>query len=117
MSEAAKALQGAIDLLTKFYESPSLAGTRALDMIDAELPVLRAGLDDAEVTERGLAEWRAMALANAKHTEAARATARVAIGHLQRVLQDTHARIPSEQRLQWRRDAEDWLASIGCDIV
>ena len=112
MSEAAKALQGAIDLLTKFYESPSLASTRALDMIDAELPVLRAGLDDAEVTERGLAEWRAMALANARHAEAARATARVAIGHLQAVL--LKARTHDEQQ---RADtaARDWLASIGAD--
>lgn len=112
MSEAAKALQGAIDLLTKFYESPSLTNTRALDMINAELPVLRAGLDDAEYTERGLAEWRAMALANAKHVEAARATARVAIGHLQAVL--LHARSHDAQQ---RADiaARDWLASIGAD--
>ena len=65
--------------------------------------------------ETSIVEWRAQAQANARHAEAARATARVAIGHLQRVLQDTHARIPSEQRLQWRRDAEDWLASIGAD--
>ena len=42
VSESAKALQGAIDLLTKFYESPSLAHTNALVLIDAELPVLRA---------------------------------------------------------------------------
>ena len=113
MSEAAKALQGAIDLLTKLYESPSLTNTRALDMIDAELPALRAGLDDAEVTEKGLAEWRAMALANAKHTEAARATSRVAIGHLQAVLlgSKTH---DEQQRADTA--ARDWLASIGCDI-
>ena len=112
MSEAAKALQGAIDLLTKFYESPSLAGTRALDMIDAELPVLRAGLDDAEYTEKRLAEWRAMALANAKHAEAARATARVAINHLQAVM--LGAKTHNEQQ---RADisARDWLASIGAD--
>ena len=114
MSRAAQALQGVIDLLTKFYESPSLAGTRALDMIDAELPVLRAGLDDAEVTERGLAEWRAMALANAKHTEAARATARVAIGYLQAVLMGSKTH-DEQQRADTA--ARDWLASIGCDIV
>lgn len=115
MSGAAQALQGAIDLLTKFYELPSLASTRALDMIDAELPRLRAALDDVEYTEKGLAKWRATAQANARHAEAARATARIAIGHLQRVLQDNHARIQAEQRQQWRRDAEDWLASIGAD--
>lgn len=112
MSKAAQALQGAIDLLTRFYESPSLAHTRALDMIDAELPVLRAALDDVEYTEKGLAEWRDMAQTNARHAEASRATARVAIGHLQAVL--LNARTHAEQQ---RADtaARDWLASIGAN--
>ena len=87
------------------------------DSPEQRVMVYTAGrLSDAlDYAEKGLAGWRAQAQANARHAEAARATARVAIGHLQRVLQDTHARIPSEQRLQWRRDAEDWLASIGAD--
>ena len=112
MSTAAQALQGVIDLLTKFYESPSLTGTRALAMIDAELPVLRAALEDVDYTEKGLAEWRATAQANARHAEAARATARVAIGHLQAVL--SQAKTHDEQQ---RADtaARDWLASIGAD--
>lgn len=113
MSGAAKALRGAIELLLKFYESPNLAHTRALVLIDNELPMLRAGLDDAIDAEHGLAGWREKALANIKQAEAERATARIAIEHLQRVLQDTHARIPADQRLQWRRDAEDWITSIG----
>lgn len=112
MSKAAQALQGAIDLLTKFYESSSLASTRALDMIDAELPVLRAALDDVEYTEKGLSEWRATAQANARHAEAARATARVAIGHLQAVLltAKTH-----DERQRADTAARDWLASIGAE--
>lgn len=48
MSGAAKALSSVIQLLERFYESPSLAHTRALDLIDNELPELRAALAEAE---------------------------------------------------------------------
>ena len=107
------ALKSLEQLLQTFYESPSLACTGALPLIDAELPRLRAAIDAAEWTEKGLAEWRGVALSNGKQAEAARATARVAIGHLERVLKGGHARVSPEQRDQWRRDAEDWLTSIG----
>jgi hypothetical protein len=112
MSEAAQALQGAIDLLRKFYESPSLAHTNALLLIDKELPVLRAALDDVEWTEKGLAEWRDRALANARHAEAARATARVAISHLQAILIQSRT---CHQSLHAERLARDWLTSIGSE--
>lgn len=112
MSGAAQALEGAIQLLTKFYESPSLAHTNALVLIEKELPVLRAALDDVEWTEKGLAEWRATALANARQAEAARATARVAIGHLQTVL--NKARTFDEQQ-KADTAARDWLTSIGSE--
>ncbi len=110
MSEAAQALQGVIDLLTKFYESPGLAHTNALVLIDKELPVLRAALDDIEWTEKGLAEWRDMALSNARQAEAARATARVAITHLQAVLDQLRTR--ADQQVA-DTAARDWLVSIG----
>jgi hypothetical protein len=110
VSGAAQALRGAIDLLTKFYESPSLAHSRALVLIDKELPVLREALDDVEWTEKGLAEWRDMALSNAKQAEAARATARVAIGHLDCVL--NQCRTAADQQ-KADTAARDWLTSIG----
>jgi hypothetical protein len=112
VSGAAQALQGAINLLTSFYESPSLAHSRALVLIDKELPVLREALDDVEWTEKGLAEWRDVAQANARQAEAARATARVAIGHLQSVLNK-----PRSHAEQQAADtvARDWLISIGSE--
>lgn len=45
MSRAVQALQGAIDLLQRMYESPSFTGTRGAQLIDDELPVLRAALE------------------------------------------------------------------------
>lgn len=65
-----------------------------------------------EWLEKGSAKWRDVAQTNARHAEAARATARVAIGHLQAVL--LKARTHDEQQ---RADtaARDWLASIGAD--
>lgn len=110
MSGAAQALQGAIDLLTNLYESPSLTHTNALVLIDKELPVLREALDDVEWTEKGLAEWRDMYVSSSKQAEAARATARVAIGHLNKVLNNCRT-APEQQGAD--TEARDWLASIG----
>lgn len=84
------------------------------DSPEQRVMVYTAGrLSDAlDYAEKGLAGWRAQAQANARHAEAARATARVAIGHLQAVL--LKARTHEEQQ---RADtaARDWLASIGAD--
>lgn len=68
--------------------------------------------DDVDWLEKGIAEWRSAALASSKQAEAARATARIAIGHLQAVLalNKTHTE---------RQDADTaarlWLQSIGAD--
>ena len=112
MSKAAQALRGVIDLLTKFYESPSLAHTNALILIDKELPGLREALDDVEWTEKGLSEWRDQALISMRQAEAARATARIAVGHLQAVLNKprTHAEQQAADTA-----ARDWLISIGSE--
>lgn len=112
MSTPAQAIQGAIDLLTRFYESPSLAHSNALVLIDQELPRLREALDDVEWTEKGLAEWRAMAQEKARHLAAVQATARIAIGHLQSVLNT--ARTHAEQQAA-DTSARDWLTSIGSE--
>lgn len=63
-------------------------------------------------TEMGLAEWRNMAQTNARHAEAARATARVAIGHLQAML--NKARNFKDQQ-DADTAARDWLISIGSE--
>lgn len=68
-------------------------------------------LDDViEWIEKGIQEWRAEATSKSKQATAARATARVAIGHLQAVLNTarTHA---DQQRADTA--ARDWLQSIG----
>jgi hypothetical protein len=112
VSPAAQALQGAVDLLTKFYESPSLAHSNALVLIDAELPKLREAIDDIEWTEKGLVEWRDMYQTANAHHRAAQATARIAVGHLQAVL--NKARTHAEQQAA-DSAARDWLISIGSE--
>lgn len=98
MSGIVNTLQSLEGLLQAIYESPSLSHARALPMIDAELPGLRQAIADAQSLSR--------------QAEAARATARVAIGHLQAILQP-----PATAAEQQRADtaARDWLASIGAD--
>jgi hypothetical protein len=105
-------VKGTIELLTKFYESPSLAHTNALILIEQELPLLRDALDDIEWTEKGLAEWRDVALSNEKQAQAAQATARIAITHLQAVL--NQSRTHADQQAA-DTAARDWLVSIGSD--
>lgn len=93
--------------------------TVRLDTVQAAADAIEAFDDDKEWIEKGLAEWRSMALKNAKHAlknakhaEMARATARVAINHLQSVLNKprTHA-----QQQDADTAARDWLLSIGSE--
>jgi len=95
-------------LLQTMYESPSLASQQALPLIDAELPGLR---DAIELLEQGVVEWRQKLQAK-RHAEAARATARIAISHLQAVLNS--ARTHADQQAA-DDAARDWLISIGSD--
>ena len=68
--------------------------------------------DDARDSESGIVQWSERAQTNARHAEAERATARVAIGHLQAVLNK-----PRTHHDQQRADtlARDWLTSIGSE--
>ena len=68
--------------------------------------------DKLDYTTKGLAEWREEALRHMQQAKAARATARVAIGHLQGVL--GLARTHAEQQAA-DTAARDWLESIGND--
>lgn len=83
--------------------------TVRLANIVAAADAIEAFDDDKEWIEKGLAEWRGTALENAKHAEAARATARVAINHLRSVLE------PLGSISSANTAARDWLLSIGLD--
>ena len=69
-------------------------------------------VDGIDWLERGNDEWRCDARRNAGYAESARATARIAIGHLQAMLNKART-------FQEGQDAEtaarDWLASIGSE--
>lgn len=86
--------------------------TVRLDIVQAAADAIEAFDDDKEWIEKGLVEWRSMALENGKHAEMARSTARVAINHLQSVLNKprTHA-----QQQGADTAARDWLLSIGSE--
>ena len=68
--------------------------------------------DKIEWLEKGNAEWRDLALTNARQVRAAQATARIAITHLQAVLNKdwTHAEQQAADTA-----ARDWLISIGSE--
>ena len=80
--------------------------------VSVRLDVVQTSVDHIEWLEKGNEEWRAMYLSATRQAEAARATGRVAINHLQDVL--NKARTHDEQQ---RADtaARDWLLSIGSE--
>ena len=68
-------------------------------------------LDDAlEWAEKGLAEWRAAAVAAQAEARRLAAENRIALGHLQAVLNKCRT---AEEQLRADTAARDWLTSIG----
>ena len=114
MSKNNKTLIKVFTTLTDYVERSTHWREGGTDRHAAKLALKDIGgvLDEVEWTEKGLVEWRDMALMNARQAEAARATARVAIGHLQAVLNKprTHAEQQAADTA-----ARDWLISIGSD--
>ncbi len=80
------------------------------EWISVRLDFVQEAIDHIDWLEKGNAEWRSTALANGRHAEAARATARVAINHLDTVL--NQCRSHDDQQAA-DTAARDWLASIG----
>lgn len=68
--------------------------------------------DHIEWIDRGLAEWRAAAIAAADEARRVRAVNKIAIGHLHAVLNT--ARTHAEQQAA-DTAARDWLTSIGSE--
>ena len=82
------------------------------DRISVRLDFVQEAIDHIDWLEKGNAEWRSTALANGRHAEAARATARVAIGHLQAMLAPGRT---ANESFAADTAARDWLASIGAE--
>lgn len=82
------------------------------EWIQVRLDVVQGAIDTIEWTNKGNAEWREMYTTQARQLKAEQATARVAIGHLQAVL--NKARTHAEQQ-DADTAARDWLASIGSE--
>ena len=69
-------------------------------------------MDKIEWLEKGNAEWRDLALTNARQASAAQATARIAITHLQEVLNKAQT---FDEQIDADTDARNWLISIGSE--
>jgi len=82
------------------------------EWISVRLDFVQDAIDHLEWLEKGNAEWREIAVMRTKELKAVQATARVAITHLQAVLNKprTHA-----EQQEADTAARDWLISIGSD--
>lgn len=100
---------GIKEQLQAAYATGNEEGRKDVSALQAKIWKLE---DRVAWLDLGLAEWRDMALSHARQAKAARATARVAIGHLQGVL--GLARTHAEQQAA-DTAARDWLESIGND--
>ena len=68
--------------------------------------------DKIEWLKKGVAEWRDLAVSNQKQARAARATALVAINHLQQVLNKSQT---FDEQIDADTAARNWLLSIGSE--
>jgi hypothetical protein len=82
------------------------------EWILVRLDFVQEAIDHLEWLEKGNAEWRDIGASKHKQAHAAQATARVAIAHLQAVL--NKARTHAEQQAA-DTAARDWLISIGSE--
>lgn len=71
---------------------------------------LNALPDQIDWIERGIAEWREVAQTHNSRAKQATAKARIAITHLQTIL---NRRLDANQMLAAEMAARDWLTSIG----
>jgi len=108
LAQSDKAATNVLNDVKGLYRAYNLRDART--DADQASKLLRSALDDAEWTEKGLAEWRSVALENSRHAEAARATARIAIAHLDNVLNNCRAH---DHQTSADTQARDWLLSIG----
>lgn len=102
------------DLLSKYLSDAIPAGDHPsphaewipvrLDVVQAAIDHIDSAIDRIDWFERGLIEWRSIAMHNAKTAEAARATARIAISHLTASISGLETA---------KESAREWLASIG----
>lgn len=67
-------------------------------------------IDQVEWLEKGNDEWRTLALSKDKQAKACQATARIAIDHLQKLLNE---RRTAQQSWEAEQAAREWLTSIG----
>ena len=82
------------------------------EWVSVRLDVVQTAIDHIDWLEKGNEEWRVMARAAQRNTEAERATARIAIEHLQTVLNKCRT---SDEQLRADTAARYWLTSIGSE--
>lgn len=104
-----------VEKVTKYLADAIPQGphpTPHAEWISVRLDVVQEAIDLIEWLEKGCDEWRDMYLSRHKQATATRAVARVAIGHLQAVLNE--AKSHAEQQAA-DTAARDWLESIGSE--
>ena len=84
------------------------------EWVSVRLDFVQEVIDHLEWLEKGNAEWRDIAVSRTKQFAAIQATARIAITHLQAVL--NKARTHADQQAA-DTAARDWLISIGSELT
>jgi hypothetical protein len=82
------------------------------EWVQVRLDVVQTAADHIEWLEKGNEEWRQMIVATERGYKAEAAARRIAVGHLQAVL--NKARTHAEQQAA-DTAARDWLTSIGSE--
>ena len=80
------------------------------EFIQVRLDVVQEAIDHIDWLDKGVSEWRGLALMREEQAKVIAAMARLAVGHLQAVL--NNARTHHDQQAA-DTAARDWLESIG----
>lgn len=98
--------------LTALLDALNAPHNPADDWMKVGRSFVAKAVDHIEWLELGNKEWRDMAVSFGKQAKASRATAQIAIGHLQRVLSKCQTQ---EVKQQADAEARQWLESIGSE--
>ena len=83
-----------------------------LKLIQVRLDFVQLAIDHIDWLDRGVDEWREAALAQQQKVHAAQATVKIAVRHLQEVLNKPRT---YDDQVRADTNARDWLISIGSE--
>lgn len=82
------------------------------EWVQVRLDFVQEAIDSLDWLDKGVAEWRSSYMRTRNQLVASHATSRIAIDHLQAILNESRT---ADESFQAESGARDWLLSIGSE--